>query len=191
VQELRAAVADQAASAAAAASATRGHSHMNQSQTSRSSAASQPPPAVVKLEQTRNEVGHLLSQERYEAAFTKAVSASTADMAVYACAHADLGKVLGGASPALSQPILLCLMQQLGSALPAASSPDVLSTELAWLQEIALTLNPAEPSIQRHVPSVLQQLVGSINATMASEGNGQVRRKLQMLLQVLRGMQLG
>lgn len=187
VQVLRTAVADQTAASVSIHGSSRGTSEPPPPQ----APAPAQPPAMLKLEQTRNEITHLLSKEQYEAAFTKAVSASTADMAVFACSRADLSKVLGGAAPTLSQPILLCLMQQLGAALPTTTSPDHLSTEVSWLQEIALTLNPAEASIQRHVPTVLQQLVGSINAKMAGEGDGQVRRKLQMLLQVLRGIQLG
>ena len=141
------------------------------------------------LEAIRHEIDMLLQQRNFEAAFTKAVSASTADMAVYCCSRADPSQVLGGEGPpALSQPILLCLMQQLGSHL--ANPRSDLKVELVWLQEISLTLNTKDPNIARHVPNVLQQLVGSINTKMA-ENNPQLRRPLQMLLQVVRGMQMG
>ena len=70
------------------------------------------------------------------------------------------------------------------------SSPSDVQTEVLWLQEIALTLNPADPNIKRHAPTVMQQLVASINQKMA-EGNQQLRRPLHMLLQVIRGMQMG
>jgi enhancer of mRNA-decapping protein 4 len=152
----------------------------------------QPPPQrpPPQMEIIRNEINTLLQQRNYEAAFTKALSASTADMAVYACSRADLANVMGVNPPALSQPILLCLMQQLGAALVVSSNASDLQTELLWLQEIALTLNPTDPNIRRHVPSVLQQLVSSINQKMA-EGNMQLRRPLHMLLQVIRGMQMG
>jgi hypothetical protein len=151
-----------------------------------------PPPLAPPKMDIRPEINMLLQRQKYEAAFTKALSASTADMALYCCSRADLGAVLGGNSPTLSQPILLCLMQQLGAALVGSStlSPEILQMDLQWLQEIALTLNPADPNIQRHVPTVLQQLVASINQKMA-EGNPHLRRPLQMLLQVIRGMQMG
>lgn len=154
-----------------------------------------PPPAQLPaqppnpMEAVRNEVNALLQQKQYQAAFTKAVSTSSADMAVYACSRANINAVLGGSAPQLSQPILLCLMQQLGAALATTNSPDALNIELEWLQEIALTLNPVDPNIQRHVPTVLQQLVGSVNQKMA-QGNPQLRRPLHMLLQVIRGMQV-
>ncbi|KAL3919503.1 MAG: hypothetical protein SGARI_007191 [Bacillariaceae sp.] len=111
------------------------------------------------LEQTRNTVTMLLQQGQYEAAFTKAVSASTPEMTVYCCSRTDMAQVFGGSTPKLSQPILLCLMQQLGAVLTKTSDPQDLQTALSWLQEISLSLNTSDPSIQRHVPQVLQQLV--------------------------------
>jgi enhancer of mRNA-decapping protein 4 len=146
------------------------------------------------LEQTRNTVTMLLQQGQFEAAFTKAVSASTPEMTVYCCSRTDISQIFGGSTPKLSQPILLCLMQQLGAVLSKTSNAQDLQTALSWLQEISLSLNPSDPSIQRHVPSVLQQLVQCINTRIVAEGNSgntQLRRPLQMLLQVLRGMQMG
>jgi outer membrane murein-binding lipoprotein Lpp len=140
-----------------------------------------------QMERMRSEIVAMIKLRNYEAAFTKALSATTAEMAVFACKSADLADVLGGTKPALSQPIILCLMQQLGTGLVSASDADLQIT-LAWLQEIALTLDPTDESIQRHIPSVLQQLVASINAKM-QQGDPNLRRPLQMLLQVIRGMQ--
>jgi enhancer of mRNA-decapping protein 4 len=128
-----------------------------------------------------------LKQGEYEAAFTQALSASAADMAVYCCKNANVSNVLGGNSPAISQPILLCLMQQLGAVL-VSSSDDDLQTILLWLQESALTLVPTDESVVRHVSQVLQQLVSSVEAKMAM-ADPTLRRQLKMLLQVIQGMQ--
>lgn len=150
-----------------------------------------PPPAPDMSEVIRNEIQGLLRQQQYDAAFTKALSVNTAEMAVFCCSRADMGIVMGGSPPALSQPILLCLMQQLGSALLSPKNSEMeFQTELTWLQEIALTLNPADPSIKRHSPAVLKQLVAHINQKTA-QGEPHLRRPLQMLLQVIRGMQMG
>lgn len=150
-----------------------------------------PLPIPDKTESIKNEIDYMLKQKQYEPAFTKALSASTAEMAVYCCSKADMAFVMGGTPPALSQPIMLCLMQQLGAALVSPNNNEMdLQTELMWLQEIALTLNPSDASIQRHVPAVLQQLVGNINQK-STEGEPHLRRPLQMLSQVLRGMQMG
>lgn len=145
------------------------------------------PPQPDAGQIARETILGFLQRREYEAAFTQALSASAADMAVFCCKNANVSDVLGGNAPALSQPILLCLMQQLGAVL-VSSSDDDLQTILLWLQEIALTLDPADESINRHVPGVLQQLVASIDKKMA-QGDPTLRRPLQMLLQVIRGMQ--
>ena len=188
VHTLRGSLADQAAAVAAAGRGNVGPSPPpppgNGGQT----------PQQMEIEHIRATVNTLLQGGQYEAAFTKAVSASTADMALYCCTRADLNAVFGGPKPLLSQPIVLCLMQQLGAILTKTTKPSDLQTELAWLQECALSLNVIDPSIQRHVPGVLQQLVTTVNNRMMMEGqqpNSQFRRPLQMLLQVLRGMQMG
>lgn len=138
-----------------------------------------------------NEVLALLGQRQYEAAFTKALSASTVEMALFVCRHADLSDVLGGNSPALSQPILLCLMHQLGtSVVTATNDGNNLQTELEWLQEVSLSINPADESMRRHLPGVLHQLVSGINDKMARTDQQAKRRPLQRLLQVLRGVQV-
>lgn len=138
-------------------------------------------------QRVREAILDLLKNKEYEPAFTQALSASAADMAVFCCKNANVADVLGGNSATLSQPILLCLMQQLGAVL-VSSSDDDLETIVLWLQEIALTLDPSDEGVHRHVPGVLQQLVASINTKMA-EGDPTLRRPLQMLLQVIRGMQ--
>jgi enhancer of mRNA-decapping protein 4 len=144
-----------------------------------------PPPDSKQA--TRDGIIALLQKQDYEAAFTKALTASTVDMAVFCCKNSSVSDVLGGSSPALTQPILLCLMQQLGAVL-VSSKDDELQMILVWLQEIGLTLDPTYHLINTHVPGVLQQLVASIDTKMA-EGDPKLRRPLQMLLQVIRGMQ--
>jgi outer membrane murein-binding lipoprotein Lpp len=143
------------------------------------------PSPADQMEVTRKNILTEIEAGNYETAFTKALSLSTTDMAIFCCKHADLSAVLGGEKSALSQPILLCLMQQLGAAIALSSGSD-LEVFVSWLQEIALTLDPANESIVRHVPGVLQQLVGNINAKIQSDPS--MRRRLQMLLQVIRGM---
>ena len=184
VQGLRKNVSEQAAAAAAqAAQQTRGSA----------SAAGGSPAQKTNNDgnndlQIRNMIDVLLSKGKFEEAFTKAVATTTPQMTVYCCARSDLRKVL--TDGVLSQPILICLMQQLSAALAKSQSPQELQIELAWLQEITLTINPNDPAIVQHVPKVLRQLVSNVNARLMLEGNGHFRRPLQMLLNSLMGMQL-
>lgn len=154
-----------------------------------------PPPQQDETQKVKDEILFLLKTRSYEAAFTKALSASTANMAGFCCRNTnivDIFSLPGSASTTsssqpLSQPILLCLMQQLGAVL-MSSGDDNLMVELQWLQEIALTLDTKNVNIERHVPAVLQQLMASIN-DKTGQGDPQLRRPLQMLAQVIRGMQ--
>jgi len=147
------------------------------------------PTAAEQQRLLEQEVTNLLGQRQYEAAFTKALSASTVEMALFVCRNANLSDVLGGHSPALSQPILLCLMHQLGTSVVQATDDQNLQTELAWLQEVSLSLNPIDESMRKHLPGVLQQLVAGVNEKMGRT-DPQARRPLQRLLQVLRGIQV-
>jgi hypothetical protein len=153
-----------------------------------------PTPAVDPAEAQRAQILALLRNGNYEDAFRTAVSNPTVEMTIFCCRHADLQQVFGGAGEQpvlLSQPILLCLMQQLGTVIVTSPNPQL---ELDWLQEIALSLNPNDLSIQRHVPNVLQQVATNIQQRISQSGadaNPALRRPLQRMLQVVRGIQMG
>jgi len=137
----------------------------------------------------RGEIVHLCQLNRFEEAFTKAVSASDGDIVLFACKSADSSAVFGGDSVGISQPILICLMQQLGAILVTITDAADFKILLAWLQEIAVTIDPTDASIQRHVASVVQQLLANINSKMANCDHA-FRRPLQTLMQVIRGLAL-
>jgi hypothetical protein len=81
-------------------------------------------------------------------------------------------------------------MQQLGTLLPL--SPDSeLQMVMEWLQEITLSLNPVDSSIQKHGPAVFQQVVNNINQKLKivhGTDQNQLRRQLQRMLQLIRGI---
>jgi len=150
---------------------------------------------VAKTKQvTQEELLSLLNNQLYEEAFTKALSASSADMAVFCCKNTNSSILFEDAkdsssdntTPSLSQPILLCLMQQLGSVIPTADTSDLMEV-LSWLQDICVVLEPNNKNIENHIADVLRQLVSNIKVKMA-EGDMTFRRPLQMLLQVIRGI---
>lgn len=184
VQGLRKTVSEQASAMAAQAEATAAAAQQRRSGASAETQSS----SNIDEAQTRGHIDVLLSKEKYEEAFKKAVAYTIPQMAVYCCARSDLRKVLSDG--VLSQPILICLMQQLSAALANTQSPQELQIELAWLQEMTLVMNPTDPSIVQHVPKVLRQLVSNVNGRLALEGTGPFRRPLQMLLNSLMGMQL-
>ena len=141
---------------------------------------------VDKVQAIKDEIIDHLKNHRYEQGFTSALSASDVDLAVFVCENCDMATVLEGDTPRLSQPILICLMQQLGAELTAFTNKN-LKVELTWLQNIAVTLDPHNESIKDHVLTVCQQLINNISIKMEG-GDPMLRRPLQMLLQVIRGI---
>lgn len=141
---------------------------------------------VDASEVLRAKIVELLKAEDYEKAFTQALSVSDSNIALFVCKNSNLSAVLESDTPNLSQPILLCLMQQLGADLSSSESND-LKIRLEWLQNIAVTLDPFNENIRKHVPGVCRQLVDNINTKM-NGGDPVLRRPLQMLLQVIRGI---
>jgi len=135
----------------------------------------------------RNEVMALCQAQRYEEMFTKAVSANDGGIVLFACKNTDSTQVFNGAKVGISQPILICLMQQLGAVLVSATDAGDVKIILNWLQEIAVTIDPANVNIQRHVGSVVQQLLANINDKM-SNCDPAFQRPLQMLMRVIRGL---
>ncbi len=144
------------------------------------------PPVVDKIELIKGKIGEFLEAQEFEKAFTTALSAENPDIAVWTCKSADLSIILESETPKLSQPIMLCLMQQLGADFSPQKDTD-LKVKLAWLQSIALTLDPYNDSIKRHLVSVCQQLVANLQTKIA-EPNVMLRREMQMLVQVIRGI---
>jgi enhancer of mRNA-decapping protein 4 len=142
------------------------------------------PPSVVRTEDARRKIMELLRSNKYEKAFTQALSASDSAMALFVCKNSNLSNVLEGEKPKLSQPIMLCLMQQLGADL---STDEDLSIRLAWLQSMALILDPQNESISKHIKGVVNQLVTNLQTKM-TQCDPALRRHLQMLLQVIRGI---
>lgn len=139
----------------------------------------------------RENILALISTNNYENAFTQALSASDPSVAVFACQNSNIKTVLDNDTPQLSQPILLCLMQQLGTHLlknsNGSGNTNSLEVELAWLQIIAITLDLEDESITAHGASVCQGLIENINTKM-KQGNTSLRRPLQTLLLKIRGM---
>lgn len=157
-------------------------------QATRAMPGAQPQSAESKLIEARKDITALLQDKQYERAFTMAASNPDFELVVFACCNADVNNVLGGDKPSLSQPVLLSILAHLGSAVAVTNQPATLAIEMEWLQEVALALNPADPSIQRNVPGVLQNVMQYINQKVA-QGNPQFRRPLHMLQKIIRGMQ--
>jgi hypothetical protein len=143
--------------------------------------------AVDPFDDQRAEILQFLKDKNYELAFRRAVANSTVDMTVFCCRRASLQDVFASGQSKLSQPILLCVLQQLGTVLVTSSD---LAFLLEWLQEIALSLYPpVDPQIQPHLPIVVKQVAVYLSDRMEQESNElTVQRSLRKLQSLLRGM---
>jgi hypothetical protein len=140
-------------------------------------------------DQIRTEIVQLIQERKYEIAFRRAVSNKTVDMALFCCRSANIQDIFGDSQPEISQPILLCLMQQLGTILDTFTDTQFV---VDWLQEITISLYPpVDPQIKPHLPVVVQNLVTNLMKRMErSDNDPTLRRSLQKLQSLLRGMQL-
>lgn len=152
----------------------------------------QPSPVVVdtqgQAQMLKDEVLGLLAKKQYEVAFTKVFSAQSLDLLLECCLKADIDAVLGGDKPQLSQPILLCLMQQLG-ALMASKSDKHLQVVIQWLEEVSISIETKDESIRRHLPNVIKNVADSIQKKLSS-ADPAMKRPLQRLLKIVQGVQI-
>ncbi|RHY24195.1 hypothetical protein DYB32_008952 [Aphanomyces invadans] len=123
------------------------------------SLADEPDNATHVFEQQCHAIQALLDNHQYEEGFQLALGAENVALVRHACQHVEPTAVLGKRPSSLSQMIVLCLVQQLGS--------DVLNLEhlalhLQWLRESLLVMNPKDPAIAPFVQSVMHELKATL-----------------------------
>ncbi len=147
---------------------------------------------AAKVQEIKSEVEKLMSKSEFESAFMTALSASKVEIALFACGLAQLERVFHGDSGCLvSQTVLVCLMQQLGSSLVTVGKTSF-ALECEWLKEVLLCIDPNDQTIGKHVDAVKMQLAKYISKATENleKNNGPVREKrnLQMLAQMTKGI---
>ena len=148
-------------SAAAAAAAAGGSGELSTSALDRSAsiASSMRSPSAADV---KAELRSLMSQSRYEDAFSKALSMQDVAIVGWLCAQADAAVLLSSTPPALSQMVLLSLVQQLAADISTGAS----SSKLQWIREAALGLNPRDPVLGPHLRPVLDQVHAALGAAV-------------------------
>jgi hypothetical protein len=142
--------------------------------------------AMDPFDEQRTEILQFLKDKNYELAFRRAVANATVDMTLFCCRKASIQDIFASGQAKLSQPILLCMLQQLGTVLVTSTD---LSFVLEWLQEISLSLYPpVDPQIRPHLPIVVKQAMSSLSERMELEVEFTLQRSLRKLQSLLRGM---
>ncbi|XAR67319.1 hypothetical protein NMG60_11002026 [Bertholletia excelsa] len=104
------------------------------------------------------ELSRLVSERKYEEAFTAALQRSDVSIVSWLCSQVDLQGILSMVPLPLSQGVLLSLLQQLACDI----SKDT-SQKLKWMTEVAVAINPADPMITMHVRPIFEQVYQILN----------------------------
>lgn len=107
----------------------------------------------------RSELRALLAAGKYEKAFSRALSLQDVGTVGWLACQVDAASVLSREPCALSQMVLLSLVQQLSADLTTN-----LSTKLTWIREAAMLINPHDPVLARHVRPVLESVHAALQA---------------------------
>ncbi|EQC35590.1 hypothetical protein SDRG_06878 [Saprolegnia diclina VS20] len=92
--------------------------------------------AAKRVDTLCRDIDSLLASTKYEVAFQTALGAENVALVFYTCTNVETCFVLGVRPPVLSQMIVLCLVQQLGSDLQRD-----LGLSLKWVQDSVLVMN--------------------------------------------------
>ncbi|KAK9691536.1 hypothetical protein RND81_09G202700 [Saponaria officinalis] len=104
------------------------------------------------------ELSRLISEHKYEEAFTSALQRSDVSIVSWLCSQVDLQRMLSAVPLPLSQGVLLSLLQQLACDI----SKDT-TRKLAWMMDVASCIVPHDPMIAVHVRPILEQVYQILN----------------------------
>ncbi|KAL6058506.1 hypothetical protein QOT17_014777 [Balamuthia mandrillaris] len=113
-----------------------------------------------KKEDVTTTLNRLLNQSRYEEAFNLVLSQSNVDLLTWLCSQVDPQTVFAK-TPAMDQLVLLSLLQQLGFALDQDSQ-----LKLRWLTEIALQVDPTNPTTTTLASPILNTLLQNLEQVL-------------------------
>ncbi|KAK8950324.1 Enhancer of mRNA-decapping protein 4 [Platanthera guangdongensis] len=101
----------------------------------------------------KTELSRLISESKYDEAFTVALQKSDVPLVSWLCCQVDLHGICSMAPIPLNQGVLLALLQQLSCDI----SNDT-ARKLGWITDIAAVIHPADPIITMHVRPVFEQV---------------------------------
>lgn len=128
------------------------------------------------------ELEGLLGEQKYEEALVKTLGAQNLELLSWLLKkiNPSIMHELQKLQQPLSQTVLLCMLQQLGSDLESDTA-----TKLDWLKEIALTLDTESTEIVEYAPRVIAEVKKNTREFQATEAGQLVRTELSLILRVL------
>ncbi|KAI4981635.1 hypothetical protein ZWY2020_022127 [Hordeum vulgare] len=107
------------------------------------------PPEVEAPLDPMKELGRLLSEHKFDEAFTVALQRSDVSIVSWLCSQVDLRGLCTMAPVPLNQGVLLALLQQLAVDIGTETS-----RKIQWMTDVAMAINPTDQVIAIHSSSV-------------------------------------
>ncbi|KAJ1254512.1 hypothetical protein BS78_K043000 [Paspalum vaginatum] len=101
------------------------------------------------------DLGRLVSERKFDEAFTMALQRSDVSIVSWLCSQVDLQAICGMVPIPLNQGVLLALFQQL-----ACDIANDTSRKLQWMTNVAVAIQPSDPIIAMHVRPIFEQVYG-------------------------------
>lgn len=114
-----------------------------------------------KIQDPKEELQSLIRAGQYNDAFSKVLSLQDLSILSWLCSIVDAPSTLSISPPALSQMVLLSLLQQLSADLNHGTT-----SKLQWIREAAMAINPADQSIKGHIKPVLEQVAHALHTSL-------------------------
>ncbi|XP_078443223.1 enhancer of mRNA-decapping protein 4-like [Wolffia australiana] len=143
--------------------------------------------AEVPVDPTK-ELARLISERKFDEAFTAALQRSDVSIVSWLCSQVDLTMLCSVSPLPLSQGVLLSLLQQLACDLGKDTTQ-----KLAWMTQVAVAVDPNDPMIKLHVRPIFDQVYQillhqrSLPTTTAADSNS-IRLMLHVIHSVLSGL---
>ncbi|XP_009602017.1 enhancer of mRNA-decapping protein 4-like [Nicotiana tomentosiformis] len=99
------------------------------------------------------ELSRLLTERKYEEAFTAALQRSDVSIVAWLCSQVDLPGILSMNPLPLSQGVLISLLQQLACDVSSETA-----RKLSWMRDVLTAINPTDPMIAVHVRPIFEQV---------------------------------
>ncbi|KAK3129028.1 hypothetical protein QOZ80_6BG0470370 [Eleusine coracana subsp. coracana] len=127
------------------------------------------------------ELGKLITEQKFDEAFTLALQRSDVSIVSWLCSQVNLQALCRAVPIPLNQGVLLALFQQL-----ACDISNDTSRKLQWMTHVAVAINPTDTIITMHVRPIFEQVYGvlvrqrSLPTTSASD-----EQNIRLILHVI------
>ncbi|XP_044953992.1 enhancer of mRNA-decapping protein 4-like isoform X2 [Hordeum vulgare subsp. vulgare] len=115
------------------------------------------PPEVEAPLDPMKELGRLLSEHKFDEAFTVALQRSDVSIVSWLCSQVDLRGLCTMAPVPLNQGVLLALLQQLAVDIGTETS-----RKIQWMTDVAMAINPTDQVIAIHVRPIFEQVYAKL-----------------------------